>query len=66
MNRRNFVRNGLLAGAAASTTATLFGNENKKNKQKNTPFNLNYAVMKSIIEVERRIFLFVFFIFITK
>ena len=43
MNRRNFVRNGLLAGAAASTTATLFGNKNKYEKQKDTPFNLNYA-----------------------
>jgi len=43
MNRRNFVRNSLLAGAAVSTTATVYGNENKNMKQKDNPFNLNYA-----------------------
>ncbi len=43
MNRRHFVRNGLLAGAAVSSTATLFGKENNAGKQKDRPFNLNYA-----------------------
>lgn len=43
MNRRNFVRTGLLAGAAASTTATVFGKEIKRPDQKDKPFNLDYA-----------------------
>lgn len=43
MNRRNFVRNGLLAGAAVSTTATVFGKEIKRPDQKDKAFNLNYA-----------------------
>ena len=42
MNRRNFVRTGLLAGAAASTTAQVFGKE-KTMDQKDKPFNLDYA-----------------------
>ncbi|MGZ8516215.1 MAG: xylose isomerase, partial [Chitinophagaceae bacterium] len=43
MNRRNFVRTGLLAGAAASATAKVFGKENNTMSQKDKPFNLNYA-----------------------
>jgi hydroxypyruvate isomerase len=43
MNRRNFVRNGLLAGAAVSTTATVFGKDLKNPDQKDKPFNLDYA-----------------------
>jgi hydroxypyruvate isomerase len=43
MNRRNFVRTGLLAGAAVSTTAKVFGKENKTMTQKDKPFNLDYA-----------------------
>jgi len=43
MNRRHFLRNGVLAGAAVSATATVFGTENKKNKQPDKPFNLDYA-----------------------
>jgi hydroxypyruvate isomerase len=43
MNRRNFVRNGLLAGAAVSTPATVFGKDLKNPDQKDKPFNLDYA-----------------------
>jgi hydroxypyruvate isomerase len=43
MNRRNFVRTGLLAGAAVSTTAKVFGKENKTMTQKDKPFNHDYA-----------------------
>ena len=43
MNRRNFVRNSLLAGAAVSATTKVFGKENKMMKEKDNPFNLNYA-----------------------
>ena len=43
MNRRHFLRNGVLAGAAVSATATVFGKENKKIKQADKPFNLDYA-----------------------
>jgi hydroxypyruvate isomerase len=43
MNRRNFVRNGLLAGAAVSTTAKVFGKDTKNPDQKDNPFNLDYA-----------------------
>lgn len=43
MNRRNFVRNGLLAGAAVSTTAKVFGKDLKNPDQKDKPFNLDYA-----------------------
>ncbi|MGZ8524401.1 MAG: hydroxypyruvate isomerase family protein [Chitinophagaceae bacterium] len=43
MNRRNFVRTGLLAGAAVSATAKVFGKENNTMSQKDKPFNLNYA-----------------------
>ena len=43
MNRRNFVRNGLLAGAAVSTTSRVFGKEDKNKNQKDAPFNLNYG-----------------------
>jgi len=43
MNRRNFVRNGLLAGAAVSTTAKVFGKDPKNPDQKDRPFNLDYA-----------------------
>lgn len=43
MNRRNFVRTGLLAGAAVTTTAKVFGKEDNTMNQKDKPFNLNYA-----------------------
>jgi hydroxypyruvate isomerase len=43
MNRRNFVRTGLLAGAAVTATAKVFGKENNTMNQKDKPFNLNYA-----------------------
>jgi hydroxypyruvate isomerase len=43
MNRRNFVRTGLLAGASVSTTAKVFGKENKTMDQKDKPFNHDYA-----------------------
>jgi hydroxypyruvate isomerase len=44
MNRRIFVRNGLLAGAALSTTSPAFsGQQNKTAMQADKPFNLNYA-----------------------
>lgn len=43
MNRRNFVRSGILAGAAVSTASTVFGKENKTMNQKDKTFNLDYA-----------------------
>jgi len=43
MNRRNFVRSGVLAGAAVSAGSTLFAKENKPNMQPDKPFNLNYG-----------------------
>jgi hydroxypyruvate isomerase len=43
MNRRNFVRNGMLAGASLTTATQLFGRENKKDQPADKPFNLNYA-----------------------
>jgi hydroxypyruvate isomerase len=43
MNRRNFVRNGMLAGASITTATQLFGKENKKEPTADKPFNLNYA-----------------------
>jgi hydroxypyruvate isomerase len=43
MNRRNFVRTGILAGAAVSTASTVFGKQNKTMDQKDKPFNLDYA-----------------------
>ena len=43
MNRRNFVRSGVLAGAAASAGSSLFAKENKPNMQPDKPFNLNYG-----------------------
>ncbi len=43
MNRRNFVRNGVLAGASLTTATQLFGKENKKEPTADKPFNLNYA-----------------------
>ncbi len=43
MNRRNFLRNGVLAGAAVSTATAVFGNENKKATLPDKPFNLDYA-----------------------
>lgn len=43
MNRRHFLRNGVLAGAAVSATATAFGKENKQINQPGKPFNLNYS-----------------------
>ncbi|WP_276504343.1 hydroxypyruvate isomerase family protein [Terrimonas pollutisoli] len=43
MNRRNFVRNGVLAGASLTTATQLFGKENKKEQTADRPFNLNYA-----------------------
>lgn len=42
MNRRNFVRNGLLAGAAVTTHAQIFGKSNNMDIA-DKPFNLNYA-----------------------
>jgi len=44
MNRRNFVRNGVLAGAAVSAGSSIFAKENKTNMQPDKPFNLNYGV----------------------
>ena len=46
MNRRNFVRNGVLAGASLSTATQLLGQENKKEQMADKPFNLNYACLK--------------------
>ena len=43
MDRRNFVRSGLLAGAVLSTSAPIFAKKNKPNMQQDKPFNLNYA-----------------------
>lgn len=43
MNRRNFVRNGMLAGASLTTATSVFGKENKKTQTADQPFNLNYA-----------------------
>ena len=42
MNRRNFVRNSMLAGASIASATTVFGKENKT-PQKDKPFNLDYA-----------------------
>ncbi len=42
MNRRNFVRNGLLAGAAVTTHPQIFGKSNNMDLA-DKPFNLNYA-----------------------
>lgn len=42
MNRRNFVRNGLLAGAAVTTHPQIFGKSNNMDFA-DKPFNLNYA-----------------------
>lgn len=42
MNRRNFVRSGLLAGAAVTAHSQVFGNGNTK-AEADKPFNLNYA-----------------------
>ncbi len=42
MNRRNFVRNGLLAGAAVTTHPQIFGKSNNMDVA-DKPFNLNYA-----------------------
>jgi hydroxypyruvate isomerase len=43
MNRRHFLRNGVLATAAVSATTTLFGKENKTINPPDKPFNLDYA-----------------------
>jgi hydroxypyruvate isomerase len=43
MNRRHFLRNGVLAGAAVSATATVFSKEIKKANPPDKPFNLDYA-----------------------
>ena len=43
MNRRNFVRSGLLASAALSTGSPVFAKENKLTMQQDKTFNLNYA-----------------------
>jgi hydroxypyruvate isomerase len=43
MNRRNFVRSGILAGASAATATTVFGKQNKPQQQMDKAFNLNYA-----------------------
>ena len=44
MNRRNFVRSGLLAGAALSTASPVFAKENNTTMQQDKTFNLNYAL----------------------
>ena len=44
MNRRNFVRSGLLAGAALSTGSPVFAKENNTTMQQDKTFNLNYAL----------------------
>ncbi len=43
MNRRHFVRSGLLAGAALSTPSSIFAKEKIITMQQDKPFNLNYA-----------------------
>lgn len=43
MNRRNFVRTGILASAAVSSAAKVFGKENKAMSQTDKAFNLDYA-----------------------
>src|SRR5436190_12465770 len=43
MNRRIFVRNGMLAGAAVTAGSSIFAKENKKNMQPDKPYNLNYG-----------------------
>jgi hydroxypyruvate isomerase len=43
MNRRHFVRSGLLAGAALSTSTPVFAKEKIITMQQDKPFNLNYA-----------------------
>lgn len=43
MNRRHFVRSGLLAGAALSTSTSVFAKEKIITMQQDKPFNLNYA-----------------------
>ncbi|HKZ68065.1 MAG TPA: TIM barrel protein [Chitinophagaceae bacterium] len=42
MDRRNFVRNSMLAGVSVASATTVFGKENKT-PQKDKPFNLDYA-----------------------
>jgi hydroxypyruvate isomerase len=44
MNRRNFVRSGILAGAALSTASPVFAKENNTTMQQDKTFNLNYAL----------------------
>jgi len=44
MNRRNFVRSGLLAGAALSTASPVFAKEINTTMQQDKTFNLNYAL----------------------
>ena len=44
MNRRNFVRSGLLAGAALRTASPVFAKENNTTMQQDKTFNLNYAL----------------------
>lgn len=43
MNRRNFVRSGLLTGAVISAGSSIFAKENKTEMKPDKPFNLNYA-----------------------
>jgi len=43
MNRRHFVRSGLLAGAALSTSTSVFAKEKIITMQQDKQFNLNYA-----------------------
>lgn len=43
MDRRKFVRNGLLAGAAVSAGSSVFAAEKKINMQPDKTFNLNYG-----------------------
>ncbi|MGK2862266.1 MAG: hydroxypyruvate isomerase family protein [Chitinophagaceae bacterium] len=43
MNRRKFVRNGLLAGTALSAAGNVFGTESPTETKADKPFNLDYA-----------------------
>ncbi len=43
MNRRKFVRNGLLAGTALSAAGNVFGAESSTETKADKPFNLDYA-----------------------
>jgi hydroxypyruvate isomerase len=43
MDRRKFLRNGMLASAAVGTATTVFSNETSKTAVADKPFNLDYA-----------------------